>query len=250
MTAQKALCAAVEVMWEYSHLDTCLWAWLSPGNEQRPQHAFSSRSWAVHPSPYLQLGAVLPCSCTKGLMLVTAFQHVFDLKWLADVYRCFVLFCNSKFNEKIPLVAAVTGRQPRQSSSCTTEAHRQHSQLCSSRGHGSCPVLLGPLVNFCTDLSVLPIQWGQCVSCYWNSTLKSSSSTDALLFFFLFSPTPYLSNFYMKLSLKLVSTFSACLSCVLITTLCVFECALCHVWHDTEIVKFVSSLFAFLLFIR
>lgn len=233
MTAQKALCAAVEVMWEYSHLDTCLWAWLSPGNEQRPQHAFSSRSWAVHPSPYLQLGAVLPCSCTKGLMLVTAFQHVFGLKWLADVYRCFVLFCNSKFNEKIPLVAAVTGRQPRQSSSCTTEAHRQHSQLCSSRGHGSCPVLLGPLVNFCTDLSVLPIQWGQCVSCYWNSTLKSSSSTDALLFFFSLFPHPVSLQFlHEAFSQAGKHIFSMPVLCFNHNFVCVWMCTVPRMtWH-------------------
>lgn len=233
MTAQKALCAAVEVMWEYSHLDTCLWAWLSPGNEQRPQHAFSSRSWAVHPSPYLQLGAVLPCSCTKGLMLVTAFQHVFGLKWLADVYRCFVLFCNSKFNEKIPLVAAVTGRQPRQSSSCTTEAHRQHSQLCSSRGHGSCPVLLGPLVNFCTDLSVLPIQWGQCVSCYWNSTLKSSSSTDALLFFFSLFPHPVSLQFlHEAFSQAGKHIFSMPVLCFNHNSVCVWMCTVPRMtWH-------------------
>lgn len=233
MTAQKALCAAVEVMWEYSHLDTCLWAWLSPGNEQRPQHAFSSRSWAVHPSPYLQLGAVLPCSCTKGLMLVTAFQHVFGLKWLADVYRCFVLFCNSKFNEKIPLVAAVTGRQPRQSSSCSTEAHRQHSQLCSSRGHGSCPVLLGPLVNFCTDLSVLPIQWGQCVSCYWNSTLKSSSSTDALLFFFSLFPHPVSLQFlHEAFSQAGKHIFSMPVLCFNHNSVCVWMCTVPRMtWH-------------------
>lgn len=233
MTAQKALCAAVEVMWEYSHLDTCLWAWLSPGNEQRPQHAFSSRSWAVHPSPYLQLGAVLPCSCTKGLMLVTAFQHVFGLKWLADVYRCFVLFCNSKFNEKIPLVAAVTGRQPRQSSSCSTEAHRQHSQLCSSRGHGSCPVLLGPLVNFCTDLSVLPIQWGQCVSCYWNSTLKSSSSTDALLFFFSLFPHPVSLQFlHEAFSQAGKHIFSMPVLCFNHNFVCVWMCTVPRMtWH-------------------
>lgn len=62
--------------------------------------------------------------------------------------------------------------------------------------------------------------------------------------FFFLPPTLYLSNFYMKLSLKLVSTFTACLSCVLITIFCVCFNVHCATYDMTLklTVKFVSSL--------
>lgn len=80
-------------------------------------------------------------------------------------------------------------------------------------------------------------QQGDYVSFYCNISLKQFLFYWCIVVFSLSPPPPcYLSNFYMKLSLKLVSTFTACLSCVLITIFCVCSNVHCAtIWHDTEI---------------
>lgn len=228
MTAQKALCAAVEVIWEHSHLDTCLWAGLCLLEMTRGP----SKLLAAGAVPYLSLPAA---RCCPSLLLHKGADagDCISARVRSEV-TCthWQLFCSAKLNEEIPLIAAVL-RQPRQSSARSAEAHRQRSQLCSRRGHGSCPVLLGPLVNFCTDLSVLPIQRGECVSCYCNSALKSSSSTDALLFFFLFSPHPVSLHFlHEAFSQAGKHIFSMPVLCFNHNSVCVWMCTVPRVtWH-------------------
>lgn len=90
MTAQKALCAAVEVIWEHSHLDTCLWAGLCLLEMTRGP----SKRLAAGAVPYLSLPAARCCPSLllhKGADAGDCISAVFDLKWLAHIDSCFVL---------------------------------------------------------------------------------------------------------------------------------------------------------------
>lgn len=119
-----------------------------------------------------------------------------------QVLRVFFHFRDVTVMRKITVVDAVNKVIQAKSSPAVLKhmcRGTTHFHFCFWRGNGSWLTTLAHLVNFCTDLLVLPIlpSDSKGIMCHFIVTTlwKSSSSTDALLFF-LFLPPPRISPIF------------------------------------------------------